>query len=86
MVLALLKGRTKALMVVCIFTMTSGKSKQVIFSVKAGEDVNVAQVRDLRGVLEREKAVSSRRPRSSSSPSRLSCKSFPNTCVSCEYR
>jgi len=34
----------------------SGKSKQVIFSVKAGENVNVAQVRDLRGVLDREKA------------------------------
>ncbi len=34
----------------------TGKSKQVILSVKAGENVNVAQVRDLRGVLEREKA------------------------------
>jgi hypothetical protein len=34
----------------------SGKSKQVIFSVKAGQNVNVAQVRDLRGVLDREKA------------------------------
>jgi DNA modification methylase len=34
----------------------SGKSKQVIFSVKAGENVNVSQVRDLRGVLDREKA------------------------------
>jgi hypothetical protein len=34
----------------------SGKSKQVILSVKAGENVNVSQVRDLRGVLDREKA------------------------------
>ena len=33
----------------------SGKSKQIIFSVKAG-GVSVPQVRDLRGVLEREKA------------------------------
>ena len=33
----------------------SGKSKQIIFSVKAGH-VTVSQVRDLRGVLEREKA------------------------------
>ena len=33
----------------------SGKSKQIIFSVKAG-GVSVSQVRDLRGVLEREKA------------------------------
>ena len=34
---------------------TSGKSKQIIFSVKAG-GVTVSQVRDLRGVLDREKA------------------------------
>src|SRR5450759_3696487 len=34
----------------------SGKTKQIIFSVKAGENVNVAHVRDLRGVLDREKA------------------------------
>lgn len=34
---------------------TSGKSKQIIFSVKAG-GVSVPQVRDLRGVIEREKA------------------------------
>lgn len=33
----------------------SGKSKQIIFSVKAG-GVSVPQIRDLRGVLEREKA------------------------------
>jgi adenine specific DNA methylase Mod len=33
----------------------SGKSKQIIFSVKAG-GVTVPQIRDLRGVLEREKA------------------------------
>ena len=33
----------------------SGDSKQIIFSVKSGH-VSVAQVRDLRGVLEREKA------------------------------
>jgi site-specific DNA-methyltransferase (adenine-specific) len=30
--------------------------KQIIFSVKAGEHINVAHVRDLRGVLDREKA------------------------------
>ena len=34
----------------------SGKSKQIILSVKAGENVNVSQVRDLRGVMDREKA------------------------------
>jgi hypothetical protein len=34
----------------------SGKSKQIVMSVKAGENVSVAQVRDLRGVIEREKA------------------------------
>jgi DNA modification methylase len=34
----------------------SGKCKQIILSVKAGENVNVSQVRDLRGVIEREKA------------------------------
>jgi len=34
----------------------SGKSKQIILSIKAGEHVNVAHVRDLRGVLDREKA------------------------------
>jgi hypothetical protein len=34
---------------------TSGQSKQIVFSVKAG-NVTVSQVRDLRGVLERDKA------------------------------
>lgn len=34
----------------------SGKSKQIIISVKAGENVSVAMVRDLNGVLAREKA------------------------------
>lgn len=34
----------------------SGRSKQIILSVKAGENVNVSHVRDLRGVLDREKA------------------------------
>jgi site-specific DNA-methyltransferase (adenine-specific) len=34
----------------------SGASKQVVFSVKAGENVSVAMIRDLRGVLDREKA------------------------------
>lgn len=33
-----------------------GKSKQIIFSVKAGQNLNVSHVRDLRGVIEREKA------------------------------
>ncbi len=39
----------------------SGNSKQIILSVKAGENVNVAQVRDLRGVIEREKASTGHR-------------------------
>lgn len=34
----------------------SGKSKQIVLSVKAGQNVNVAHVRDLRGVADREKA------------------------------
>ena len=34
----------------------SGKSKQIILSVKAGENINVAHIRDLRGVIDREKA------------------------------
>jgi hypothetical protein len=34
---------------------TSGQSKQIVFSVKAG-GVTVSQIRDLRGVLEREKS------------------------------
>lgn len=33
-----------------------GKTKQIIFSVKAGGNVTVAHVRDLRGVVEREQA------------------------------
>ena len=36
---------------------TSGKTQQIIFSVKAGQNINVAHVRDLRGVIEREKAA-----------------------------
>lgn len=32
----------------------TGKTKQVVISVKAGENVGVAMIRDLRGVLERE--------------------------------
>ena len=34
----------------------SGKSKQVIFSVKGGRNIGVSEIRDLIGVLEREKA------------------------------
>ena len=34
----------------------TGKSKQIIFSVKGGRNVGVSEVRDLIGVLEREKA------------------------------
>jgi len=34
----------------------TGTSKQIIFSVKGGQNISVAEVRDLRGVLEREKA------------------------------
>ena len=34
----------------------SGKSKQIIFSVKGGKNVGVAEVRDLMGVLQREQA------------------------------
>ena len=34
----------------------SGKSKQIIFSVKGGQNIGVSEVRDLKGVLDREKA------------------------------
>ena len=34
----------------------SGQTRQIILSVKAGENVNVTHIRDLRGVLDREKA------------------------------
>jgi len=34
----------------------SGKTKQVVLSVKGGQNVNVSHIRDLKGVLEREKA------------------------------
>ncbi len=34
----------------------SGKSKQIIFSVKGGQNISVSEVRDLKGVLDREKA------------------------------
>lgn len=34
----------------------TGKSRQVIFSVKGGQNIGVSEVRDLRGVLEREHA------------------------------
>jgi hypothetical protein len=33
-----------------------GKTKQVVISVKAGQQIHVAYIRDLRGVLDREKA------------------------------
>jgi NACHT-associated inactive Restriction Endonuclease 1 len=36
---------------------TKGKTQQIVFSVKAGQNINVAHVRDLRGVIEREKAA-----------------------------
>ncbi len=35
----------------------SGKTKQIIFSVKGGQNVGVSEVRDLRGVIERERAA-----------------------------
>lgn len=35
----------------------SGKTKQIIFSVKGGQNIGVSEVRDLRGVIEREKAA-----------------------------
>jgi DNA modification methylase len=35
---------------------TGGESKQIIFSVKGGRNISVAEVRDLIGVLQREKA------------------------------
>ncbi len=35
----------------------SGKTKQIVISVKAGANVQVAHIRDLRGVIEREKAA-----------------------------
>ncbi|HLI77557.1 MAG TPA: restriction endonuclease, partial [Acidobacteriaceae bacterium] len=34
----------------------SGQSKQIIFSVKGGQNIGVSEVRNLKGVLEREKA------------------------------
>lgn len=34
----------------------NGKTKQIIFSVKGGQSITVAQLRDLRGVVERENA------------------------------
>lgn len=34
----------------------SGKSKQIIFSVKGGHNIGVSEIRDLKGVLDREKA------------------------------
>ena len=39
------------------FHTDKGKTQQIIFSVKAGQNINVAHVRDLRGVIEREKAA-----------------------------
>ncbi len=39
------------------FHTDKGKTQQIVFSVKAGLNVNVAHVRDLRGVIEREKAA-----------------------------
>jgi site-specific DNA-methyltransferase (adenine-specific) len=39
------------------FHTDKGKTQQIIFSVKAGLNINVAHVRDLRGVIEREKAA-----------------------------
>ncbi len=55
------RERTAALTVVSTsMTMTPGKSRQIIFSVKAG-DVSVSQVRDLAG------SSSAKKPRSASS-------------------
>jgi DNA modification methylase len=34
----------------------SGRSKQIIFSVKGGQNIGVSEIRDLKGVLDREKA------------------------------
>jgi len=39
------------------FHTDKGKTQQIVFSVKAGLNINVAHVRDLRGVIEREKAA-----------------------------
>src|SRR5579883_1874547 len=39
------------------FHTDKGKTQQIIFSVKAGQNINVSHVRDLRGVIEREKAA-----------------------------
>ncbi len=35
----------------------SGKTRQIIFSVKGGQNIGVSEVRDLRGVIEREHAA-----------------------------
>ena len=35
----------------------SGKTKQIIFSVKGGQNIGVSEVRDLRGLIERDKAA-----------------------------
>jgi hypothetical protein len=43
----------------------SGSSRQVIFSIKGGHNIGVSEVRDLIGVLQREKAPKS----ASTSPS-----------------
>ncbi len=39
------------------FHTDKGKTEQIVFSVKAGQNINVSHVRDLRGVIEREKAA-----------------------------
>ena len=51
------KGADRGIDGVSIYVDNSGKTKQIIFSVKAGQNINAAYVRDLRGVIEREKAA-----------------------------
>lgn len=50
------KGADKGIDGRLYFHDEKGKTKQIIFSVKAGETVTVSHVRDLRGVIDREKA------------------------------
>ncbi len=50
------KGADKGIDGRLYFHDETGKTKQIIFSVKAGETVTVSHVRDLRGVIDREKA------------------------------
>ena len=51
------KGADKGIDGRLYFFVEKGNAEQIIFSVKSGGGVTVSQVRDLRGVVEREKAA-----------------------------